>query len=70
MFVFFSGLFVLTLYFMSDSYLGLDQQYSLPLEVIDPITVTDQNDDHFLNDNSAKWIPPIEGELLHSSEYW
>ena len=28
------GRFILTLYLMSDAYLGLDQQYDIPLEVI------------------------------------
>jgi len=37
-----------TLYVMSDSYLGLDQQYDLHLEIIAPLTgdcVGDDNDD-------------------------
>ena len=29
-----SGRVIFTLYFMSDSYLGLDQQYDIPLEII------------------------------------
>ncbi|KAK8385131.1 hypothetical protein O3P69_012135 [Scylla paramamosain] len=64
---------VLTLYLMSDGYLGLDQQYDIPFRVI-PATQQEEEDewqeeeeeelDHGINDGSSKkWLPPAPDML-------
>ena len=52
------GKFTLTIYIMSDGYLGLDQQYQVPIKVVPSrteILVNQDLDDDFLK----KYIPPI-----------
>ncbi|KAG0717314.1 Activating signal cointegrator 1 complex subunit 3 [Chionoecetes opilio] len=58
------GQAVLTLYLMSDGYLGLDQQYDIPLKVI-PATHHKDEDDEFEEEQEVvseeptkKWLPP------------
>ncbi|KAL7638072.1 UNVERIFIED_CONTAM: hypothetical protein RMT77_011697 [Armadillidium vulgare] len=63
------GQYMLTLYLMSDSYLGLDQQYDVPLNVIYPLEqLEDINDGSVdLGDSetdSKKWFSPNEGPIF------
>lgn len=67
-FFFNTGQYILTLYLMSDSYLGLDQQYDVPLNVIYPLEqLEDINDGSVdLGDSetdSKKWFSPNEGSI-------
>ena len=68
-----TGPAVLTLYLMSDSYLGLDQQYDIPFRVI-PATrheeeeeeeeeEQEEEEEHGGNDDVSgkKWLPPAPG---------
>ncbi|CAL4069160.1 unnamed protein product, partial [Meganyctiphanes norvegica] len=69
------GRAVLTLYVMSDSYLGLDQQYDLPLEIISQnlesrvnSEVTFTNYDEEVN---SKWLPPpTQNPAMSHSQQW
>lgn len=61
-----SGKAVLTLYVMSDSYLGLDQQYAIPLEItgasleapVNSVVNFNEVDEEVLK----KWLPPAPGK--------
>ncbi|KAK4325026.1 hypothetical protein Pmani_004371 [Petrolisthes manimaculis] len=59
------GKAVLTLYVMSDSYLGLDQQYEIPLEIIEASLEAQVNTEVILNETNEeviqKWLPPPSG---------
>lgn len=56
------GRAVLTLYVMSDSYLGLDQQYDLPLEIIPASLEAQVNSELVISEADeevlTKWLPP------------
>nr|XP_045586947.1 uncharacterized protein LOC123748853 [Procambarus clarkii]XP_045589123.1 uncharacterized protein LOC123751067 [Procambarus clarkii] len=62
MFVYISGNGVLTLYVMSDSYLGLDQQYDIPLKIIEASLEAQVNSEVIINEveeeREKKWHPP------------
>nr|XP_045603528.1 activating signal cointegrator 1 complex subunit 3-like [Procambarus clarkii] len=53
---------VLTLYVMSDSYLGLDQQYDIPLKIIEASLEAQVNSEVIINEveeeREKKWHPP------------
>lgn len=56
------GRAVLTLYVMSDSYLGLDQQYDIPLEIIPASLEAQVNSELVISEADeevlTKWLPP------------
>nr|XP_053644065.1 activating signal cointegrator 1 complex subunit 3-like isoform X1 [Cherax quadricarinatus] len=58
------GSAVLTLYVMSDSYLGLDQQYDIPLKIIEASLEAQVNTEVVideLDEEMEKWLPPPSG---------
>lgn len=70
------GRAVLTLYVMSDSYLGLDQQYDLPLEIIPPSLESQVNSEVTFNDQDeeviSKWLPPppLKNPSMNHAQQW
>lgn len=57
-----TGRAVLTLYIMSDSYLGLDQQYDIPLDIIPASLEAQVNSELVISvadeEVLTKWLPP------------
>ena len=60
---------------MSDGYLGLDQQYDIPLKVI-PATHLEEEEEFeekeeeeevekMNNESSKKWLPPAPGKMIN-----